>query len=123
MRMLRTLYAKLALVLFGLFCIVGGIFLIAALYTAQMYQQEVAQRLNRDLAAHIVEEHVLLRDGAVNQTGLEGLFHDLMIINPSLEFYLLGPDGRILSYSAAPGKVQRDRVGLGPLHKADGECG
>ncbi|MGB5305115.1 MAG: HAMP domain-containing sensor histidine kinase [Gammaproteobacteria bacterium] len=115
--MLRTLYAKLALVLFGLFCIVGGIFLIAALYTAQMYQQEVAQRLNRDLAAHIVEEHVLLRDGAVNQTGLEGLFHDLMIINPSLEFYLLGPDGRILSYSAAPGKVQRDRVGLGPLQK------
>jgi signal transduction histidine kinase len=113
--MLRTLYAKLALALFILFCIVGGIFLLAALYSAHMYQQEVAQRLNRDLAAYIVDEHVLLQDGKVNQGGLEALFHDLMIINPSLEFYLLGADGTVLSYSAAPGKVVRDQVRLGPL--------
>ena len=113
--MFRTLYAKLALVLFGMFCVIGGAFLVAVMYSAQMYQQEVAQRLNRDLAAHIVDEHVLMENGAVNKTGLKDLFHDLMIINPSLEFYLLGPDGRILSYSAAPGKVQSEKIDLGPL--------
>ena len=115
--MLRTLYAKLALALFMLFCLVGGIFLVAALYSAHMYQQEVAQRLNRDLAGYIVDEHVLLQDGKVNQDGLEALFHDLMIINPSLEFYLLGADGKVLSYSAAPGKVVREQVGMGPVLK------
>jgi signal transduction histidine kinase len=113
--MLRTLYAKLALALFILFCLVGGVFLIAALYSAHMYQQEVAQRLNYDLAGHIVHEHILLQDGKVNQNGLEALFHDLMIINPSLEFYLLAADGKVLSYSAAPGKVVRDHVSLGPV--------
>jgi signal transduction histidine kinase len=113
--MLRTLYAKLALALFILFCLVGGVFLIAALYSAHMYQQEVAQRLNYDLAGHIVHEHILLQDGKVNQNGLESLFHDLMIINPSLEFYLLAADGKVLSYSAAPGKVVRDHVSLGPV--------
>jgi hypothetical protein len=113
--MLRTLYAKLALALFTLFCLVGGVFLVAALYSAHMYQQEVAQRLNYDLASHIVHEHILLQDGKVNRDGLEALFHDLMIINPSLEFYLLAADGKVLSYSAAPGKVVRDQVNLGPV--------
>jgi two-component system OmpR family sensor kinase len=116
-RLFNTLYAKLALVLFLLFCIVGGTFLFAALYSAQMYQQEVTQRLNRDLAMYIVDEHVLFKDEQVNQAELKQLFHNLMIINPSLELYLLGADGEILSYSAAPDKVHRERVGLAPVEK------
>ena len=114
-KLFSTLYAKLALVLFLLFCIVGGTFLIAALYSAQMYQQEVTQRLNRDLAMYIGDEHVLFKDQQVNQAELKQLFHNLMIINPSLALYLLGPDGEILSYSAAPDKVHRERVGLAPV--------
>jgi len=116
-KVFKTLYAKLALVLFLLFCIVGGTFLFAALYSAQMYQQEVAQRLNRDLAMYIVDEHVLFRDGQFNQAELKGLFHTLMIVNPSLELYLLGSDGKILSYSASPDKVHRERVDLSPLQR------
>jgi len=115
--MFNTLYAKLALVLFVLFCILGGAFLVAALYSAQMYQQEVAQRLNRNLAMYIVNEHVLLRDNQVNQEGLKDLFHTLMIINPSLELYLLDADGNILSYSASPDRIHRNRIDLGPVQK------
>jgi two-component system OmpR family sensor kinase len=116
-RMFNTLYAKLALVLFVLFCIVGGAFLVAALYSAQMYQQEVAQRLNRDLAMYIVNEHVLLSEKQVNQEELEKLFHTLMIINPSLELYLLDADGTILSYSASPDRIHRNRIDLGPVQE------
>ena len=114
-KLFRTLYAKLALVLLLLFCLVGGTFLFAALYSAQMYQQEVAQRLNRDLAMYIVDEHVLFREGQINQTALKDLFQNLMIVNPSLELYLLAADGRILSYSASPDTVHRERVDLSPL--------
>jgi len=116
-KLFSTLYAKLAAVLFLLFCVVGGTFLFAALYSAQMYQQEVTQRLNRDLAMYIVDEHVLFKDGQVNQAELKQLFHNLMIINPSLELYLLAADGEILSYSAAPDRVHRERVGLAPVEK------
>ena len=112
-----TLYAKLAAVLLLLFCLVGGTFLFAALYSAQMYQQEVAQRLNLDLAMYVVDEHVLFKDSQVNQTELKQLFHNMMIINPSLEMYLLAADGQILSYSAEPDKVHRERVNLDPLEK------
>ena len=100
--MLRSLYARLAFVLFGLFCVIGGAFLVAALYSAQMYQQEVAQRLNRNLAMYVVDEHVLIGEHGVNQPELEDLFHNMMIINPSLEMYLLGPQGEIIGHVNLP---------------------
>ena len=115
--MFRTLYARLAFVLFGLFCVIGGAFLVAALYSAQMYQQEVAQRLNRSLAMYVVDEHVLLTGDQVNQSELKDLFHTMMIINPSLELYLLGPDGEIISYSVDPESVQATAISLGPVNQ------
>lgn len=115
--MFRTLYAKLSLALFVLFILVGGTFFIASLYSAYMYQQEVVQRLNRDLAMYIVEEHVQIREGKVDQSNLKDLFHTVMIINPSLELYLLGKEGEVIAHSAEPGKVVRKNVSLVPVER------
>ena len=60
--MFHSLYIKLVLVLFFLFMLIGGVFLTVAMYTAPMYQQEVSQQLNHDLASYIVDEHVLIAD-------------------------------------------------------------
>lgn len=114
--MLRTLYARMVLVLFILFCLVGGIFLVAALYSAHMYQQEVSQRLNRDLAPYIANEHVLIEKGQVQQDNLKDLFHRAMIINPSLELYLLDHNGRVLAYSDELGHIEDDQVALQPIN-------
>ncbi|WP_373276066.1 sensor histidine kinase [Thiolapillus brandeum] len=38
-----------------------------------------------------------------------------MVINPSIEVYLLDPHGKVLAYSAPEGKVVRNRVSLAPL--------
>ncbi|MEE8343533.1 MAG: HAMP domain-containing sensor histidine kinase [Gammaproteobacteria bacterium] len=113
--MFKTLYGKLALVLCVLFCLIGGIVFVSALKSAHMYQQEVEQRLNRDLAMYIVNEHVLIQNEQVNTEELEHLFHTLMIVNPSLELYLLGPTGNVLSYSGPPGLLKRDQVAMAPI--------
>lgn len=115
--MFRTLYAKMSLALFVLFVLVGSAFFIASLYSAYMYQQEVAQRLNRDLAMYIVDEHVQIHDGKIDQSNLKDLFHTVMIINPSLELYLLGKEGEVIAYSSEPGKVVRKQVSLEPVEK------
>lgn len=114
--MFRTLYAKLSLALFFLFIVVGGTFFIVSLYSAYLYQQEVAQRLNKDLAMYIVDEHVHVQDGEVDQAALKDLFHTVMIINPSLELYLLSNEGDVMAYSAQPGKVKRKKVSLQPVN-------
>ncbi len=113
--MLHSLYIKLVLVLFFLFMLIGGAFLTVALYTAPMYQQEVSQQLNHDLARYIVNEHILIENGEVRQDNLAELFHNVMIINPSLELYLLDSAGQVISHSLPPDKVKRKQVSLKPI--------
>ena len=115
--MFRSLYSKLAAVLLGLFALVGLSIVTVTLFSAEMYQQEVDQKLNRELAAHIVSEKLLLRDNQINQDALKEIFHMLMVINPSIEIYLLDPAGNILAFSAPPGKVKRKRIDLEPVNK------
>ena len=107
----------MAAVLTGLFCLVGLAVIVITTFSTDMYQQEVNQRLNSELAEHIVAERLLMQDNRVNQDALKDIFHMLMVINPSIELYLLDPEGKILAFSAAPDKVKRDRVDLGPIAK------
>ena len=119
---MRSLYTKLSLALFGLFLVVGGVTLAVTLGTSYLYQQEVQQRIHRDLAAHIVSEELLIVDGEIANEALKHVFHMMMVINPTIELYLLDPAGAILAYSAPPGKVKLAQVSLDPvLHYVDGK--
>jgi signal transduction histidine kinase len=115
--MFKSLYSKLALVLLALFCLLGVSIVILTQFASDMYQQEAFQKLNRDLARQIVADKILIEDHQINQKGLKEIFHMLMVVNPSIEVYLLDPGGEILAYSAPPGKVKRDRVDLKPIKK------
>ena len=113
--MFSSLYSKLAAVLTVLFGLVGLLFLIVTLFSTDMYQQEVNQQLNSNLAEHIVKERILMEEGKVNEKALKDVFHMLMVINPSIELYLLDNQGEILAFSAPPGKVKRKYVDLEPI--------
>jgi signal transduction histidine kinase len=115
--MFKSLYSKLALVLLALFCLLGISIVVLTQVAADMYQQEAVQKLNRDLARQIVAQKILIEDHQINRQGLKEIFHMLMVVNPSIEVYLLDPDGDILAYSAPPGKVKRERVDLKPIEK------
>jgi two-component system, OmpR family, sensor kinase len=115
--MLTTLYSKLAAVLLGLRCLIGGLYIALTLVATRLYVQEVTQKLNRTLAQNLVAENMPLRGGHVDSKALQGIFHLLMVINPSIEVYLLDPQGTILAYAAPPGKIQRQRVALEPVHR------
>lgn len=113
--MLRSLYAKLAFVLLGLFFLIGTAFIIISVFATEQYQQEVNQKLNREIARLIVSEKIIMQDNQVNQDALKNIFHMLMVINPSIEIYLLDRTGNILAFSADPGRVKRKRIDLNPV--------
>ncbi len=113
--MFKTLSAKLSVVLLGLLCVIGGLYIGLTLFSTQLYQQEVNQQLNRTLAQHLVSEKILIEEGRVNQPALEELFHMLMAINPNIEIYLLDPHGRVIACSAPPDKLKRKIVALEPI--------
>lgn len=114
--MLRTLYAKLSLSLTALLVAVGVLYTLLSLSTARYYLQETGQKLNLDLAKNLVADRKLVHDGRINQKALSSTFMEYMVINPSIEIYMLDLDGTILSYSADPGKVKRRTVSLAPIY-------
>ena len=111
----KTLYSKLAVTLFAVICLIGVALFMLVRWSSEMYQQELAQKLNHDLARNLVSESALLNQRRINRAALQDVFHALMLINPSIEVYLLDPTGRILAYSAPHEKIKRMRVAMGPI--------
>ena len=85
--------------------------------STQMQQDEMTQRLSRRLAAHIAGNNELMQGGALDAGAVKDLFGKLMVVNPSMEVYLLGPEGRIVAHDAPPGRLQRDAVDLAPVRR------
>jgi two-component system, OmpR family, sensor kinase len=121
--MLRTLYARLALTLLALFLGIGCVFTLLMVYTMDLHQQEVSQKLHRDLAGYVVAHNDLNFDGAAAQALVNELFESLMVVNPNVEVYMVDLDGRIVAYSAKPGTLKRMQVDLAPIRRfiADAE--
>jgi two-component system OmpR family sensor kinase len=115
--MLSTLARKLTAVLLVLFFLVGGFFTAALITTTRLHNQEANQRFNSSLAAHLAADEEILRDGRVDEEKAAEIFHMLMVVNPHIELYLLDEGGKILSYSAPPGKVLREAVDLEPVRR------
>jgi len=115
--MFRSLYGKLAAVLTLLFGLVGLIFIGVTLFATDMYQQEVNQRLNLQLADHIASENQLIKSNRIDMKALEHIFHMMMVINPGIEIYLVDPDGQIRAYSAPREKIKRTRIDVAPIRR------
>ena len=114
---LNRFYGRLALTLFALLTAVGlGMLAVTHHFNAR-YQQEATQKLNHDLAQHIVSETTLMRDGKVDKQALKEIFHMMMVINPSIELYLLGLDGKLMGYSAPPSSLRRMVVDMVPIRE------
>ena len=113
--MFRTLYSKLAAVLLGLFALVGVVSIVGTLHFFRLYNQESNQRLNEQLAGHLAEQNQLFNLSDANPERLRSMFDMQMIVNPSIQIYLLDASGRIVASSAAPGEMKLDRVDLQPL--------
>jgi len=106
----RTLSRRIAGTLFVITCLLSVFYVVVAVQLTQLYQQEIQQKLNMTLADHIASDIPLLADGTANQPALEDLFHTLMIVNPSIELYLVDTSGSILAFNAPPGKVALDKI-------------
>ncbi len=56
--------------------------------------------MNAEVAPHIAAENQCFINGKANDEALKEVFHDVMVINPSIEVYLLDTEGKILTYFA-----------------------
>lgn len=114
---LRSLYGRLATVLLLLLVLFAALSLWTTFRTSWTYSQAMQQQLHRHLAQQLVEKDILMIAGKIQEPQLNDVFHTLMVINPSIEVYLLDASGLILQYHAPPGEVKRQRISLGPIQE------
>ena len=113
--MIRTLYGRLALVFAGLTLICGGFTAWLFMDATSRHQQEVLQRLSKDLATHIAGHTDLVKQLKWNRPAVDDLFNMLMVVNPSIEVYLIKANGHIDAHVAPPGRVKREWVDMAPI--------
>lgn len=112
-----TLTQRLSLVFALLLLVCSGTSAWLQLRSTRMHEQEVVQGLSRDLAQSIARDAQLTDANGLMPDAVRNLFSQLMVVNPSVEVYLLEPDGRIAGHAAPEGRLRRDRVDLAPVRR------
>jgi len=112
-----TLTQRLSLVFALLLLICCGTSVLLQVRSSKMHELEVVQGLSRDLAQHIARDTQLMDANGLKPDAVRELFSQLMLVNPSVEVYLLDGDGRIVGDAAPKDRVLRDRVDLAPVRQ------
>jgi len=112
-----SLYQKLAVSLVVIFCFICALVYSWSKQLELTSKHHGEQNLHLALAEHLVQDNPLIKEGVYDYTALENLFHTLMLLGPAFEFYFVDENGKILTYSAEPGKVKRTHINLAPLKK------
>jgi len=112
-----TLTQRLSLVFAVLLLICSGTSAWLQVRSNRMHELEVVQGLSRDLAAHIARDTQLMDADGLKPDAVRNLFSQLMLVNPSVEVYLLDIDGRVVGNAAPSGHLLRDKVDLAPIRR------
>ncbi len=111
------LYWRLSLAFLSVLVLLGMAYIFITAYSARQYYQETSQRLNAHVAEHMLLEVSPFVDGEVNEEALGKIMHSMMAVNPTLEVYLLSPEGNILSHVVLDKEVRLKNVDLSPVQE------
>lgn len=110
-----SLYQRIAVALVLLFIAIAYSFSVWSSKLELTARHKAEQGLHLELADHIGNDNPLLKEGVYDYQALKNLFHSLMILGPSFEFYFIAPNGDILSYFAKSDEMARQNINIVPL--------
>lgn len=112
---MRSLLARLSAALLVIIAFIGTGFYVVERFSTRLYYEELTQRLNGSIAMYVTGERTLIEDGEVDEEALARLSQQAMVINPTVEIYLLDTEGRIVGHGLPPESVALRRVELAPV--------
>lgn len=113
----NSLFWRLSATFFVLLIFVGLAYTYIVTIASNRYYHETTQKLNANVANHLLHEIKPFENGKVNKEKLDKLMHSMMAVNPGIEVYLLDKNGKIISYVVLDKKVKLSQVSLDPVHK------
>jgi signal transduction histidine kinase len=112
-----TLTQRLSIVFSALLLACCGASAWLQIRSSDLHEKEVVQSLSRSLANHIAHRTTLMDANGLRPDAVRQLFGQLMMVNPSVEVYLLDNQGRIKGDDAPAGHVKREQVNLAPIRQ------
>ncbi|NKB70899.1 MAG: HAMP domain-containing protein [Candidatus Latescibacteria bacterium] len=115
-QILNSLYGRIAAIFLVLLLVLGLVQSRISLSASMEFAAETDQKLNRNLAADLAKRFApYLQGDKPDYYGIKHSFHDLMVMNPRVEIYLLEEDGTISAYFAPEEKIKRQKVDMAPV--------
>jgi signal transduction histidine kinase len=112
-----SLYWRISAAFMIMLAIVGLAYVYITARLSDVYFEKVNQTLNRNTANDISLHSSPFVNGRADEKAIAEMFHNIMLINPSLEVYLLDTTGKILSYYAPEKKIILRKINLSPIRK------
>ncbi len=112
-----TIYGKISLIFMLLLIVLGMVQIGLFIHYASVFFTESDQKLNRHLARDLAVKFKPFLQDTLNYGEIEHSFHEMMVMNPRVEFYLLDAGGKVLAYFADPEKIKRMQVDIDPIRK------
>jgi methyl-accepting chemotaxis protein len=111
------LYWQLSLTFLAVLTLLAGTYVYITVNSARQYFEAAQQRLNSQVAGRIVQYMSPFVEDGVDEGGVQRIFFNAMVINPSIEVYLLDTAGRILTYHTPGASLLRKKVALQPVER------
>lgn len=96
---MKALKHRLSLALMTLFLLMGISLAYITWQASVQYNLEMTQRLNGSIAMYVADAEQLIENGRHNEAAIARLAERAMVINPTVEVYLLDRNGRVLSHN------------------------
>uniref|UniRef100_UPI003217BDB8 sensor histidine kinase n=1 Tax=uncultured Draconibacterium sp. TaxID=1573823 RepID=UPI003217BDB8 len=115
-KIFNSLYWKISGIFLVFTITLSVIFILISVKFSEEYNQEAQQKIDGKIAVGAIKEvsPIFIND-EVNKEALHDLMHSMMVAHPSIEVYLLDPEGKIITF-VVPGKdVKTKAVALEPI--------
>ncbi len=108
----NLLFWKITGVFTLLLIILGIVYLGIASWMSKRNFNAINQQLYGDIASHLASSTQPLKNGRPDTAVTHDIIHSIMVINPSVEVYLLDTEGRIIDYVVPDKSVKKHQVDL-----------
>ncbi|MFI0430447.1 sensor histidine kinase [Mariniflexile sp. HMF6888] len=112
----NLLFWKITGVFTVLLIVLGIVFVIIASHFSKTYYTDANQKLYGDIAGHLATVTQPFKNGKPDKAVTHDIIHSTMVANPSVEVYLLNPEGVIVDYVVPDTTVHMNKVDMDKVH-------
>ena len=116
-RIKGSLFWRISGLFLLIFVVLGVAFDIITITLARRYADETMQKLNANVASHMLNHVQPFVNGRLNEEAVETIMRSMMAVNPSLEVYIIDPQGAMLTSVVLHKKVDPTTISVEPIKK------